>query len=229
MRGSCGRCAWWVCWQQCAQGCKHCCLCMAFFTGCVCPLAPPSQRAGFIMPRTGDKIMITFLIGELKGVLKLVVGPRGGRRARKAGGAGRAGGRRRARAACAPMTDSVIHNASDYSPCAATIYWGIGDSQALADVSATAAVLFLWSTLTAFTSMASGAGGGDVQEATGRSPWSPSLACGSSPAHPRTRPIPCRPPLPPYAGLSPLHLPRRLFTGATPTPLHSRCRASCPA
>ncbi|PSC72752.1 P-loop containing nucleoside triphosphate hydrolase isoform B [Micractinium conductrix] len=55
------------------------------------------KRAGFIMPRTGDKIMITFLI--------------------------------------------------------ATIYWGIGDSQALADVSATAAVLFLWSTLTAFTSM----------------------------------------------------------------------------
>ncbi|KAL4426977.1 hypothetical protein ABPG77_009538 [Micractinium sp. CCAP 211/92] len=55
------------------------------------------KRADFIMPRTGDKVLITFLV--------------------------------------------------------VTIYWGLGDSLELADMASTAATLFLWSMLTAFTSM----------------------------------------------------------------------------
>lgn len=59
------------------------------------------------MPRTGDKVMVTFLV--------------------------------------------------------ATIYWGIGDSSAPEDVAAAAAVLFLWSMLTAFTRRGSwGKGDGRV-------------------------------------------------------------------
>lgn len=55
------------------------------------------KRADFILPRTGDKVLITFLV--------------------------------------------------------VTIYWGLGDSLELAGVASTAATLFLWSMLTAFTSM----------------------------------------------------------------------------
>ncbi|KAL4457942.1 hypothetical protein ABPG75_012807 [Micractinium tetrahymenae] len=55
------------------------------------------KRADFIMPRIGDKILITFLV--------------------------------------------------------VTIYWGLGDSLEVAGVASTAATLFLWSMLTAFTSM----------------------------------------------------------------------------